>query len=82
MQIYMKKLLDSDWSSAVQFFGTINLQFRAITISKLISQSKCRTFYDNHGGTNCPCTHELSQANKPIKMQGLIHRCMNRFSFD
>ena len=40
-----------------------------ITISKLISQSKCRRFYDNDGGMNCPCTHGLSQANKPFKMQ-------------
>ena len=45
-----------------------SLQLCAIAISKLISQSKCRSIYDNDGGMNCPCTHELSQANKPIKM--------------
>ena len=56
--IYMEKLLDSDWSRAVQLLCNYaqkcvipcrNLLFRAITISKLISHSKCRKF-----------THKLS----------------------
>ena len=33
---------------------------------------KCRSFYGNDGGMNCPCTHELSQANKPIEMQKFL----------
>ena len=57
----MKKLLDSDWSKAVQLLCNCvqksvlpcrNLYFRAIAISKLINQSKCRSFCDNDGGMN------------------------------
>ena len=43
-----------------------------INCYKLLSQTKCRRFYDNNGGMNCPCTHKLLQAIKPDKMQKVL----------
>ena len=56
-----------------------NVQFRAIIISKLISQSKCRRLYDNDEGMNCPCTLALSQSNKPIKKPKILWQRWRHF---
>ena len=45
---------------------------------KLISQSKCRSFYDNDWGMNWQCTHELLSCH----CQGLLfHRQINFYNF-
>ena len=59
-------------SCATKFNSMQKFVISCNTISKLISQSKCRSFYDNDGGMNCPFTHGLPQANKPIKMQKFL----------
>ena len=40
---------------------------------KLIRQSKCGSCYDNDGGMNCPCKHELSRCH--------CHACFFTFFF-
>ena len=62
--IYIKKLLDSDWSRAVQLLCN-SVQKYVISCNynlKANYQSKCKNFYDkNECMSNCPCTHELSR---------------------
>ena len=77
----MKILLDSDWLRAVQLLCNCpwNCHSKMCdSVQKFViscnynlkaNNSKCRSFYDNNGGMNCPYTHELSPANKPIKTQ-------------
>ena len=65
--INMKKFLDSDWSRAVQLFCN-SVQKFVISCSYKLKANKPI----NDGGMNCSCTHGLSQANKPIKMQKFL----------
>ena len=72
--MYMQKLLNYDWSRAVQLLCN-SVQKCVISSNynlKVISKSKFRSFYDNDKGMNCPCTHALSQTKKPIKMQKFL----------
>ena len=52
--------------------GPEQCNYFVILCKKLINQSKCRSFYDNDEDMNCPCTHALSQTNKPVNMQKFL----------
>ena len=65
----MKKLRDSDWSRAVELLCN-SVQKCVIPCKNLKANKsvKMQKFLYNDWGMNCPCTHELAQANKSVKI--------------
>ena len=75
----MKKLIDSDWSRAVQLLCN-SVQKKCNSVQKFViscnynfkanTPSKC-SFYDNDGSMNCQYMHELSRCHCQVL---LFHR--------